>query len=206
VEHRGDDELVSERVQSVIDYHLGRTGPLSWQRPRDGDGNHASPTTRANIVLILFDDAGYGDLGANHDDRYDRHDRHDDHHDNHDNHHHHHHHHGPALASHTPYLDDLSRRGGALRLTSFYVTHSICCPSRASIMTGRLGVRTGIFGHLPPWASAGLPASELTVASLLRGHGYRTIALGKWHLGHQPPHEPLSHGFDEWIGLPFSNE
>ena len=87
-----------------------------------------------------------------------------------------------------------------------YVTHSICCPSRASIMTGRLGVRTGIFGHLPPWASAGLPASELTVASLLRGHGYRTIALGKWHLGHQPPHEPLSHGFDEWIGLPFSNE
>ena len=104
----------------------------------------------------------------------------------------------------TPHLDRLAEEG--MRFTDFYASEGVCSASRASLLTGCYAPRVSIFGALTPAAQVGLNPSEVTIAELLKPLGYATAAVGKWHLGHLPEFLPLSHGFDEYFGLPYSND
>jgi len=105
----------------------------------------------------------------------------------------------------TPQLDQMARDG--VRFTSFYVAAPVCSPSRAALLTGRYPVRCGMPGNTGPDSKAHLPESEVTIADLLKTQDYRTMAIGKWHLGHQRPDLfPMGRGFDAWYGLPYSND
>jgi arylsulfatase A-like enzyme len=90
------------------------------------------------------------------------------------------------------------------------VAASVCTPSRAGLMTGRLPVRTGMASSkrrvLFPDSAAGLPPAELTIAEVLQSAGYATACVGKWHLGHLPEYLPTSQGFDSYFGIPYSND
>lgn len=108
----------------------------------------------------------------------------------------------------TPYLDQLAAEGQ--KWSSFYVSASVSSPSRAGLLTGRLGVRTGLYGNrirvLYPKSKLGIPDEELTIAEILKDNGYATGCVGKWHLGHKSEGMPLAHGFDYFYGAPFSND
>ena len=108
----------------------------------------------------------------------------------------------------TPNLDKMASEGQ--KWTNFYVAASVCTPSRAGLMTGRLPVRSGMASTrrrvLFPDSKGGLPASEVTIAEALKEGGYATAAVGKWHLGHLPQYLPTSHGFDSYYGIPYSND
>lgn len=108
----------------------------------------------------------------------------------------------------TPKLDQMASEGQ--RWTSFYAGSSACTPSRAALMTGRLPVRSGLYGdtnrNLTPSSPRGLPQSEWTIAEALRSVGYATACIGKWHLGHRPQYLPHRHGFDTFFGTPYSND
>ncbi len=104
----------------------------------------------------------------------------------------------------TPYLDQLAREG--MRFTHFYVGQAVCSASRAALMTGCYPNRIGITGALFPTSNHGLNAEETTIAEILRPLGYATGIFGKWHLGHHEPFLPLQHGFDEYFGIPYSND
>ncbi len=104
----------------------------------------------------------------------------------------------------TPNLDALADRG--MRFTSFYVTAAVCSASRSSLITGCYPERVSIQGALGPRAKHGLHPDETTIAELVKPLGYATCAVGKWHLGHLPRHLPTRHGFDEYLGLPYSND
>jgi len=135
--------------------------------------------TKPNFVVIFCDDLGYGDLGCfGH----------------------------PTIR--TPHLDRMAAEGQ--KWTNFYVGASVCTPSRAALMTGRLPIRNGMMSAkrrvLFPDSKGGLPASELTIAELLKSAGYATAAIGKWHLGHLPEYLPTAHGFDTYWGIPYSND
>ncbi|NQT41202.1 MAG: sulfatase, partial [Planctomycetes bacterium] len=139
----------------------------------------AEDPPQPNIVIIFADDLGYGDLGCfGH----------------------------PTI--HTPNLDRMAAEGQ--RWTQFYAAASVCTPSRAGLITGRLPIRTGMCSDsrrvLFPNSAGGLPAEEVTVAEVLRSAGYRTACVGKWHLGHLPQYLPTSHGFDSYLGIPYSND
>jgi arylsulfatase A-like enzyme len=103
----------------------------------------------------------------------------------------------------TPALDGLAREG--LRLTSYYAPSPLCSPSRASLLTGRIHLRTGIESWIPPDSDVQLGPRELTVATLLKRAGYETFLAGKWHLNgglEVAAHtQPRDHGFDEWLAL-----
>ena len=99
----------------------------------------------------------------------------------------------------TPFLDGLRARG--MRFSDLHAGASVCTPSRASLMSGRLGLRTGVTGNFMPYSLGGLPRTELTVAALLKQAGYVTGMAGKWHLGHRTPFMPRAHGFDSFFGL-----
>eukprot|EP00047_Mylnosiga_fluctuans_P012367 m.25635 g.25635 ORF g.25635 m.25635 type:complete len:452 (+) comp4191_c0_seq1:2-1357(+) len=81
---------------------------------------------------------------------------------------------------------------------------SVCTPARAAIMTGRLGLRTGVVVNFVQQSLAGLPTTELTMAEMLVRANYSTAAIGKWHLGHNPPHHPTYRGFESYLGVPYS--
>jgi arylsulfatase A-like enzyme len=135
----------------------------------------APPGSRPpNVVLVLIDDLGYGDIGP----------------------------YGGSTP--TPNLDRLAKEGR--RFTDFSVSSAVCSASRAAILTGCVHERVGIRGALGPDATHGLAAAEQTIAELLRARGYATACFGKWHLGHHPRFLPPNHGFDEWFGLPYSND
>ena len=143
---------------------------------------HGQAPRKPNIVIILADDLGYGDIGAFG---------------------------APNIRS--PRLDAMAAEGE--KWTNFYV-QPVCAPSRAALMTGRLPVRSGMFG-LPSGtspkvfrdnAAEGLPLAEVTVAELLKAAGYRTGMIGKWHLGQLPQFLPTHQGFDSWFGLPYSHD
>ena len=142
-----------------------------------GVGYGQQAPPRPNIVVFLTDDQGYGDLGS-----YGH----------------------PTIA--TPNIDRMAREG--LRLTSFYAAPS-CTPSRAQLLTGRYPVRSGELAPTGPGSPIGLPQNEITIAEALKAQGYRTGMFGKWHLGDfasQPAFNPTAHGFDEFLGLPYSHD
>jgi arylsulfatase A-like enzyme len=129
-----------------------------------------------NIILFFADDLGYGDLQC----------------------------YGHPYNK-TPNLDRMASMG--LKLTSFYVAAPVCSPSRAAIMTGRYPMRTGMHHNTGPGGWRGLPATEITIAEVLKSVGYKTKAIGKWHLGDtREEYLPTSQGFDEYFGLPYSND
>lgn len=132
-----------------------------------------------NFIIIFADDLGYGDLGT-----YGH----------------------PTIK--TPHLDRMAQEGQ--KWTNFYVGASVCTPSRAALLTGRLPVRSGMASNthrvLFPDSKNGLPASEITLAEQLKKAGYRTAAIGKWHLGHKEQYLPTNHGFDYYFGIPYSND
>jgi arylsulfatase A len=134
---------------------------------------------RPNVVIIFADDLGYGDLAC-----YGH----------------------PTIR--TPNLDRMARQG--MRFTSFYVAESVCTPSRTALLTGRYPLRSGMCHDtrrvLFPDSTGGLPASEVTIAALLKAVGYATLCVGKWHLGHLPEFLPTRHGFDSYFGVPYSND
>ena len=139
----------------------------------------AEAAEKPNFVLIFCDDLGYGDLACFG---------------------------NPTIR--TPNLDRLAREGQ--KWTSFYVGASVCTPSRAALLTGRLPIRNGMMSAkrrvLFPNSKGGIPASEITIAELLKSAGYATAAVGKWHLGHLPQYLPTEHGFDTYWGIPYSND
>ena len=131
---------------------------------------------KPNIILILTDDMGYGDIGV----------------------------YGARMID-TPHLDRMAKEG--VRLTDFYASGNICTPSRAGLMTGRYAIRSGLAKNvIMPASTHGLPPEEITIAEMLKGAGYDTLMIGKWHLGHQPEHWPTRHGFDAFFGVPYSND
>ena len=135
----------------------------------------ATPSGRPNIVLILADDLGYGDLSCY-----------------------------GARDIATPNLDGLAREGA--RFTSFYVAQPVCTASRAALLTGCYPNRVGMAGALNHTSMTGIHSREALLSELLRGQGYATAIFGKWHLGHQPPFLPTRRGFDEFFGIPYSND
>ena len=132
-----------------------------------------------NIVLIFADDLGYGDIGAFSVRR-------------------------DAGRPQTPRLDRMAAEG--VRLTSFYVAQAVCSASRAALLTGAYSNRVGVNGALMPTATTGISPAETTIPELLKRQGYATGIFGKWHLGHLAPFLPRQHGFDEYLGLPYSND
>ena len=108
----------------------------------------------------------------------------------------------------TPHLDQMAMEGQ--KWTNFYVAASVCTPSRAALLTGRLPIRSGMTSSenrvLFPNSLNGLPQSEITLAEQLKKAGYATAAIGKWHLGHREQYLPTSQGFDYYYGIPYSND
>ncbi len=104
----------------------------------------------------------------------------------------------------TPNIDTMALEGVMFR--QFYSASAVCSPSRAALLTGRYGVRTGIPTVLTPEDSYGLPDSEVTIARMLKPLGYKTMCVGKWHLGSLPQYLPTQRGFDEYYGIPYSND
>jgi len=141
-----------------------------------GKKNQPEKTERPNIVIIFTDDQGYGDLGC-----YGH----------------------PTIK--TPNIDKMADEG--MRFTQFYVASSICTPSRGALLTGRLPVRTGVHtGVFFPDSEGGIPSEEITLGEAMKEAGYATACFGKWHLGHHEQYLPTNNGFDEYFGIPYSND
>jgi len=109
-----------------------------------------------------------------------------------------------AVDIQTPVLDKMAAEG--MRFTNFLTTQAVCSASRASLLTGCYANRVGISGALWPKAGVGLSPDETTIAELLKQKNYATAAFGKWHLGDVKGYLPKSHGFDEYYGIPYSND
>ncbi len=105
---------------------------------------------------------------------------------------------------HTPNLNRLAAEG--MRLTNYYAAQAVCSASRAALLTGCYPNRVGISGALNHESKIALHPREETIAELLKAKGYRTGIFGKWHLGSREPFLPLQQGFDEYFGLPYSND
>ncbi len=139
------------------------------------------PAGKPNIIVIFCDDLGYGDIGC-----------------------------FGAEKHHTPNLDRMAAEGR--KLTSFYVSSGVCTPSRSSLMTGCYPRRVNMHQNedglcvLFPVNQRGLHPSEITLAEVLKGQGYATACIGKWHLGDQRPFLPTRQGFDYYFGIPYSND
>jgi len=104
----------------------------------------------------------------------------------------------------TPNIDRMASEG--IKFTEFYSASPVCSPSRAALLTGRIPQRMGINGVFFPESYTGMPLEEITIADLLKKEGYATGMVGKWHLGHMEKYLPLQRGFDEYFGIPYSND
>lgn len=131
--------------------------------------------SKPNIVFIMADDLGYGDIGA-----------------------------FGAKDIRTPNIDGLAQKG--IKFTEFYCPSPVCSPTRAGLLTGRYPRRMGIDGVFFPESFTGIPSSEVTIAEALKEQGYTNSIIGKWHLGHHLQYLPLQNGFDEYFGIPYSND
>lgn len=109
-----------------------------------------------------------------------------------------------ASGINTPSLDKMANEG--IRFTNFLTTQAVCSASRAALLTGCYSNRVGISGALMPRSPIGLSHDETTIAELLKQKNYATAAFGKWHLGDDKQFLPRNHGFDEYIGIPYSND
>lgn len=136
---------------------------------------------KPNVIVILADDLGYGDLGC----------------------------YGHPKFK-TPHLDKMAAEGA--RLTQFNTPMAFCAPTRASLLTGRYPFRCGMNDNPAPDGgpkadAVALPAGEVLLPQLFKKAGYATGMVGKWHLGHkQPEHLPTARGFDEYLGILYSND
>jgi arylsulfatase A-like enzyme len=143
---------------------------------------HAADAPRPNIVFVLCDNLGNGDVGCF----------------------------NPGCKNRTPHLDRMAAEG--MRLTSYYSASGVCTPSRAALMTGCYPRRVNMHVSdknglvLQPVAAKGLNPNETTIAEVLKGAGYATMIIGKWHLGDQPEFLPTRQGFDRFFGLPYSDD
>ena len=136
----------------------------------------AAPGRPPNFVIVLTDDQGYGDLGAY-----------------------------GAADIRTPHLDRMAGEG--LRFTNFYMAGPVCTPSRAGLLTGCYPKRVCLHqGVLWPNQAIGLNPREVTIAEILKGRGYATACVGKWHLGRPAELLPTRQGFDTYFGVPYSND
>lgn len=104
----------------------------------------------------------------------------------------------------TPNIDRLATEGS--RFTSFYVSQAVCTASRAALMTGSYSNRVSMSGALNHTSTTGLHPREKLLGQVFKDQGYATAIFGKWHLGHHPPFLPTRRGFDEWLGIPYSND
>ena len=104
----------------------------------------------------------------------------------------------------TPHINKLAKEG--MLFTNFYSVQAVCSASRAALLTGSYPNRIGISGALMPYSTIGLNENEITIAELLKEKGYATSIFGKWHLGFQEKFLPLNHGFDTFLGIPYSND
>jgi arylsulfatase A-like enzyme len=104
----------------------------------------------------------------------------------------------------TPNIDRLASEG--MKFTEFYSASPVCSPSRAALLTGRIPQRMGINSVFFPKSYTRMPVEEITIADLLKEQGYATGIVGKWHLGHRHEFLPLQRGFDEYFGIPYSND
>lgn len=136
-------------------------------------GLRAQPRS-PNVVLILADDLGYGDLGS----------------------------YGSTIR--TPNLDRMAAEG--TRFTQCTSANPVCSPSRAALLTGRYPTRVGVPNVLFPADKTGLSLDETTLADVLRARGYSTMCIGKWHLGRPSAYLPTARGFQEYFGIPYSND
>ncbi len=109
-----------------------------------------------------------------------------------------------ATGFETPNLDQMASRG--MRFTNFYSAQPVCSASRAGLLTGCYPNRIGFSGALFPHHKIGINPEEFTMAEMFKAQGYATACFGKWHLGWQKEFLPLQHGFDEYVGLPYSND
>jgi len=161
---------VSKRVLLLLVFLLAPVSSLLAQATLSNQ--------RPNVIVILADDLGWGDLGV----------------------------YGHPKFK-TPNLDRMAREGA--RLTNFYSPTPYCAPSRASLLTGRYPFRNGITGNPAPDAGIndiGIRASEITLGEAFQSTGYQTAIIGKWHLGHKPEFYPTRHGFQEYLGILYSND
>jgi arylsulfatase A len=138
---------------------------------RAAPGAQTAPADRPNLILIMADDLGYADLGCY-----------------------------GAREIRTPNIDRLA--AGGVRCTQYYASTPVCAPTRVSLLTGRYPARTSL-NRNPDWKDPhdGLDPSEVTIAEVLKGAGYATGIVGKWHLGYEKKFWPLQQGFDEYFGF-----
>lgn len=174
--------VAASHPQDLLEFLLHRittliiiSGTAFWSILLQNTGFAADSARRPNIVIILADDLGYGDLGCY-----------------------------GAKDYRTPNLDRLAAEG--VRFTDFYVAQAVCSASRAALLTGCYSNRVGILGALGPKNEHGINDNETTLGEVFKRRGYATAAFGKWHLGHHPQFLPTRHGFDEYFGLPYSND
>jgi arylsulfatase A-like enzyme len=138
---------------------------------------------KPNFIILFTDDQGYADVGV-----------------------------FGARNFKTPNLDRMANEGRIF--TDFYVASPVCSPSRVALLTGcypqRVGLPYVLFPDGPEWtknlSNIGLNPEEVTIADLLKEKGYATACIGKWHLGHHQEFLPTNHGFDQYFGLPYSND
>jgi len=109
-----------------------------------------------------------------------------------------------AVGFTTPNIDWMAANG--MRFTDFYMAASVCTPARAALLTGCYPQRVGLPWVVFPKSKIGLNPDETTVAEILKARGYATALFGKWHVGDDPDFLPENHGFDEWFGIPYSND
>lgn len=135
----------------------------------------AEDIDRPNVILIVADDMGYGDLGCQ-----------------------------GATTFRTPNLDRLAAEG--TRFTSFYVAQAVCTASRAALLSGCYANRVGLAGALNHTSRNGIHPDEWLLPEMFKARGYATAGIGKWHLGTAAKLGPMRNGFDEWLGIPYSND
>jgi arylsulfatase A-like enzyme len=160
----------SLQTVALVSALLWATAPIDAQEP----------PARPNVVIILADDLGYGDLGC----------------------------YGHPKFK-TPRLDRLATEGA--RLTQLNTPTAFCAPTRAALLTGRYPFRCGMTQNPAPDGgpaadALALPPTEITLPQVLKAAGYATGMVGKWHLGHKPGKLPTDRGFDEYLGIPYSND